>query len=317
VTEAAQTHGIELDSTMAPLATMAPLSATLSEKLAEKLARYPGPAYRKAYLANLMASGNRLTEAGNARAAAYCFEKVGEALKDVADREAGEPDSESNDPSSNHPHASRPKAAQKAETPLEILRHQWRKDRLLDAEAVLRRQGGRLSSLENRIYRDKLDKLRSTAAAGENAGTQSQTTKVDATLLELRRQLYRRVLKSQKVSLRRKAFSGASLAQAFLLPGASSTAVSPTASPTSASLAGSGLAANPAASMDLPESPAQARPTGFQTIVGPYNDRYNLGDMLTLMAQADATWVEEFLDLYRGLADLKGLVTSLPAPARK
>jgi hypothetical protein len=39
-------------------------------------------------------------------------------------------------------------------------------------------------------------------------------------------------------------------------------------------------------------------------------------DLLSLIADADAAWVQEFLDLYRGLADLQGLVPGI-APARK
>lgn len=272
LTEAAQNEGVDV-------------APSLAERLMGKLARYPGPAFRRAYLASLLESGSRLAAAGDSRSAAYCFDKVADGLKNVAEPGMSPETVES-----------RPAVAA-AKSPLELLRHQWRKDRLLDAEAVLRRQGGRLSPLENQIYRDKLDKLRA-----------SPTAKVDANLLELRRQLYRRVLKSQKVSLRRKAMPASALRHAFLLPGAA---------PTGSATAGASPNTNPAASMDMPDSPAQARPSGFQTIIGPYNDRYNLGDMLTLMAQADATWVEEFLDLYKGLSDLKGLVTALPNQARK
>jgi hypothetical protein len=260
----------------------------LAETLTEKLVHFPGPAYRKAYLANLMASGSRLSGAGDIRAGEYCFAKVAEALKDYADIEPSV-------------------GTNKMPSPLEILRHHWRKERLVDAEVVLRRQGSRLSSLENQIYREKLEKLRS---AGEKAATKSQAAKVDSSLLDLRLQLYRRVLKSQKVSILRKQSASLSLRHNLLLPSSPPVNAS-TAMP---------IAVSPKTNIKANAKPkveaSNANPLGSGTIIGPYNDRYNLGDLLTLVSQADAAWVEEFLDLYRDLRDLKGMVQALPIPAR-
>jgi hypothetical protein len=50
--------------------------------------------------------------------------------------------------------------------------------------------------------------------------------------------------------------------------------------------------------------------------VGPYHDRYNMEDLLTLIADADAAWVQEFLDLYRGLADIQGLLPGSVPPKK-
>ena len=254
-----------------------------AEELAEKLARYLGPTFRKAYLANLMASGSRLSAAGDMRAGAYCFDKVARELLNVGQNQTvtnpGAPASAESEPFHG--------------TPLESLRHQWRKDRLEDAQAVLHQQSGRLSDLENRIYHEKLDRLRS---AGEKATTKAQSSKVDSSILDLRRQLYKRVLKSQKVSLRRKQMP------ASTLKGSSAFSLLPMIP---------GSKANPASTLALPERDESSDTPVVDTLVGPYNDRYNLGDLLALMAQADAAWVEEFLDLYRGLRDLRSLTTSL------
>ncbi len=254
-----------------------------AEELAGKLARYPGPTFRKAYLANLMASGSRLSAAGDMRAGAYCFDKVAQELMNVGETQAV---SSALAPTSSESETSHG-------TPLESLRHQWRKDRLEDAQAVLHQQSGRLSDLENRIYHEKLDRLRS---AGEKATTRAQSSKVDSSILDLRRQLYKRVLKSQKVSLRRKQMPVSAL------KGSAAFSLLPVAP---------GSKANPASSLALPERDESTEAPVVETLVGPYNDRYNLGDLLALMAQADAAWVEEFLDLYRGLRDLKGMTTSL------
>lgn len=51
--------------------------------------------------------------------------------------------------------------------------------------------------------------------------------------------------------------------------------------------------------------PVQAQ---FAGPIGPYNDRQNLEGVLGLLAQGDPAWVEEFLELYQGLADLKALL---------
>lgn len=235
-----------------------------AEDLQGRLARYPGPAFRKAYIANLMASGSRLSASGDLRTGFYCFDKVAAALRDVGPVEPSSPE-----PS---PTLESIQTDRARTSPLEILRHQWRRDRLLAVEVVLRRHGKRLSSLENQIYREKLDNLHS---AGDKAVAPSHSRKVDGSLLDLRTQLYKRVLKSQKVSLRRRLSPAETLQKSLLLPATGATA-----------------------------------PIALQTIIGPYNDRYNLGDLLTLMAQADAAWVEEFLDLYRDLRDLKGIVSA-------
>src|SRR5205085_399671 len=57
----------------------------------------------------------------------------------------------------------------------------------------------------------------------------------------------------------------------------------------------------------------------FEGPVGPYNDRLNMQGLLDTVAAADAAWVEEFLDLYRDLAGLRGLAgfAALRAPSAK
>lgn len=51
--------------------------------------------------------------------------------------------------------------------------------------------------------------------------------------------------------------------------------------------------------------------------VGPYNDRDNLEGVLRLLGEADPSWLEEFLELYRSLSALKGLLPVLPGITRK
>lgn len=268
------------------------------------LSRYPGAAFRKAYLANLLASGKRFQEAGNARGAEYCFSKVEAALQEFAsivdeineaDAEAegdavvaaadvrdeamdsGVPQSSDAEaavaprtPKSQSPPRVRAKAKERPLSATERVRRQWRMERIKDAETVLEKHGSRLSALENRTYREKLEKLRHSGTA---AASPSQSDKADSGLLELRRRLYSRVLKSQKISLKRRRMP-VTLGR---------------------------LALPPAARLD----------TGWQPVIGPYNDRFNMEDLLSLIAGADAAWVEEFLDLYRGLAGLEGLMASL------
>ena len=55
--------------------------------------------------------------------------------------------------------------------------------------------------------------------------------------------------------------------------------------------------------------PVQAQ---FAGPIGPYNDRQNLEGVLNLLAQGDPAWVEEFLELYRGLAGLKAMLPAGP-----
>jgi hypothetical protein len=63
---------------------------------------------------------------------------------------------------------------------------------------------------------------------------------------------------------------------------------------------------------DRPFRPARlsATPTAWQPVTGPYNDRSNLEELLSLLSAADPAWVEEFLELY---GDLIGLSALLPA----
>jgi hypothetical protein len=51
--------------------------------------------------------------------------------------------------------------------------------------------------------------------------------------------------------------------------------------------------------------------------VGPYNDRDNLEGVLRLLGEADPAWLEDFLELYRGLAGLKDMIPVLPGAPRK
>ena len=304
--------------------------AALLADLRGKLARYPGPAYRKAYLANLMESGKRFLIAANARAAAYCFDKVTEAIAAVPGTAASrseqgtlgevgagedstamdsdpEPSQETGtapDSASGEPAASRPRKPRTARatstakplTPTDIFRRNWREERLKDAEQVLNRHGGRLSALENKAYKERLDKLRQSA----RTATGTQSDRVDAGLLELRRRLYGRVLKSQKIALKRSRMP-MTLARLALPPAARGTQPGAPAIPPARAPARSGKA--PAVQVDA----------AWQPVVGPYNDRYNMEDLLSLIADADAAWVEEFLDLYRGLSGLQNLMVSISA----
>jgi hypothetical protein len=237
-----------------------------------KLARYRGPAFRKAYLESLLEAAARFRAAGNPRGAGYCLGKVAAALADAL------PDTETGGSAVDGGKA----PGQPPDSHFDRLRAQWRSERLSAAENILSRHGGMLSALEYRTFGDKLGKLRQAAGNGP-AGT-----KADSILLELRRRLYARVLKSRKVALKRKRMP-VSLARIAMQPRDAA--------------GGSGL--------PVPVASAQGIPT--QPPIGPYNDRLNMEDILTLVAEADATWVEEFLDLFRGLAGLKGF---LAAPGR-
>jgi hypothetical protein len=306
-------------------------AAALLAGLRRKLARYPGPAYRKAYLANLVESGKRYLIAENARAAAYCFDKVNEAATAALGPDAHRPDADAREdldaendspamdsdtqaspdaeaaagepsaPRPRNPRAARAPSKPKPLTPTDIFRRNWREARLKDAEQVLNRHGGRLSALENKAYKERLDKLRHTAETATGPGPQMD--RVDAGLLELRRRLYGRVLKSQKIALKRSRMP-MTLARLALPPaarGAQSMAPAAPANPTARPPARTGKA--PAVQVDAAWQPA----------VGPYNDRYNMEDLLSLIAEADAAWVEEFLDLYRGLSGLQNLMVSISA----
>lgn len=289
--------------------------------LAGKLASYPGPAYRKAYLKNLLESGSCFLSAGNARGAEYCFAKVAEALRgQPASGLDGSPDSASEEGAENaqdsgsaaaspedsaaavpverKPRAPRAKPKEKPLSATERVRRQWRLERIKDAETVLFKHAGRLSELESQSYRERLEKLRQS---GQAASTAAQSDKADAGLLELRRRLYRRVLKSQRLSLSRQRMP-VTLARLALPP---------------SGLQSGSRALVPGSAGKGPAKPgAQSKvrvDTEWQPVVGPYNDRYNMEDLLSLVADADASWVQEFLDLYRGLAGMQELVTALAA----
>jgi hypothetical protein len=227
-----------------------------AERLARDLSTAALPAWRKAYLANLIASGQRFTDAGNARGAGYCFAKVEEALR-----------------GHTLPAASESVPAQPANPPArpsDRLRSRWREDRIGNAEKVLRDHGARLSPLEKKSFGERLDKLR------QDAIQPSQAAKSDAGILDLRRRLYQRVLKAQKVSLVLKRAPAPARPAANLRPSATATA--------------------------------------WQTVTGPYNDRSNIEELLSVIGAADPAWVEEFLELYGSLTDLSALLAS---PASK
>ncbi|MEO7427658.1 MAG: hypothetical protein ABI036_20915 [Fibrobacteria bacterium] len=288
------------------------------EGFAERLARFPGPGYRKAYLADLLASGNRFRAAGNARGAEYCYAKVAEALAacggvpstSASDSMASQAESDAASPPGSSPD-SRPQAKppaprsqpkEKPLTPTERFRRQWRLERIRDSENVLAKHAGRLSLLEHQSYRDRLEKLRQS---GQAAMTSLQSDKADAALLELRRRLYQRVLKSQRLALsrRRMPVTLARLALPPIQPGVRSAAAAAPVAPAVPALPVK-------AGKKLPVVKARVD-TEWQSATGPYNDRYNMEDLLGLVADADAAWVQEFLDLYRGLAGLQGLATGL------
>jgi hypothetical protein len=210
------------------------------------------PIWRKAYLSDLIASGRRFAGIGNDRGAEYCFSKVDEALRSA--------------PSAASPETAIVPTQAEPDRPAERVRRHFRLDRIAQAEKVLASHGGRLSGLEKRTYRDRLAKLRQEYSQPSQAG------KADTGLLDLRRRLYHRVLKSQKAGLlRQRVPEGA-----------------------------------------RPPRPARisATPGAWQTVTGPYNDRSNLEELLSVVSAADPAWVEEFLELY---GDLIALSAMLPA----
>jgi hypothetical protein len=290
--------------------------------VAARLKLHPGPAFRKAYLANLLDSAKRFLAAGNERGAEYCSAKVTLALDEAdvplteettlasvpADQneaaadgaaEPGVPDTAPSAEGEDGPRKPRPrsKAKERPQTPTEIFRRNWRMDRIKDAESILNRHGERLSALEFKTYREKLDKLRE---AGLSATTAAKSDRADAGLLDLRRRLYGRVLKSQRLSLRGQRMP-MTLARLALSPADRSTRP-----------AQPGLPALPTrvAPATAPGTAVRIDPA-WQPVVGPYNDRYNMEDLLGLIADADPAWVEEFLDLYRGLSGMQTLMQSI------
>ena len=245
---------------------------TRNEKLAQGLAAAALPSWRKAYLGNLIVSGARFADDVNARGAEYCFAKVEEALKALPPvrYEPKSTDGSSSGAASGESGAVESAPPSVPARPGDIMRRQWRNDRIKLAEDVLDKHAGRLSSLENQSYRDRLAKLRQTGSQPSQAG------KADAGLLDLRRRLYQRVLKSQKISLARKRA--------------------------------------PEAERFRPPVPVSATAAAWQPVTGPYNDRYNLEELMSLIGGVDPAWVEEFLDLYRGMMGLGAL---MPMAAKK
>lgn len=216
------------------------------------------PAWRKAYLSELLASGRRFAALGNGRGAEYCFAKVGEALRTA--------------PSAAAPETGSAPRHVESDRPVERARRQLRQERIEQAERVLDSHGARLSGLEKKTYRDRLAKLRAESSQPSQAG------KADAGLLDLRRRLYHRVLKSQKATLLRKRAPDAARAH----------------------------------------RPARisATPTAWQPVTGPYNDRSNLEELLSVLGAADPAWVEEFLELYGDLIGLSALLPAGTAPKK-
>lgn len=236
-------------------AQAAPPEHPAAARLASALAAAALPAWRKAYLSDILASGRKFDAAGNARGADYCFAKVEAALGDLS---AGAPGGAET-------------AAPEPARPADRVRSRWRHDRLADAEKVLDSHGSRLSSLERQSYRERLARLR------QDSAQPAQAAKADQGLLDLRRRLYGRVLKSQKISLlRRRA---------------------------------------PGARPPLPAR-ISATAAAWQPITGPYNDRSNLEEAMAVIAAADPAWVEEFLELYGGLFDLNAFLAAGAVPKK-
>lgn len=246
------------------------------EALAGKLAGYPGPAYRRAYLEGLLRSGMGFLRSGNARSADYCLGKVEAAVQEAASAAAsaaageespvedapgdGMADTGAPGAAVSAPGRRVPAAARDRRSPLERLNSRWREERFLKAAAILERHGRRLTALERRAYRESLAKWSRAHEPGQPA---SAARRADHALLDLRRRLYGRILRSQKA----------------------------------------GLAPRGARAL----VPVHEQ---FPGPIGPYNDRQNLEGVITLLAEADPAWVEEFLDLYRGLAALRALIPS-------
>ncbi|MEO6097440.1 MAG: hypothetical protein ABIW76_18035 [Fibrobacteria bacterium] len=299
--------------------------------IAARLRRHPGPAYRKAYLANLLDSANRFLAAGNERGAEYCRSKVMMALDkaEVAPTDesanapasvAAYPDDEPGDASAavqdsadvdeipdeasiglkRRKPSGKPK--ERPLTPTEIFRRNWRLDRIKDAETILNRHGARLSALEFNGYREKLDNLRK-AGMSANAESGAKNDRLDTGLQDLRSRLYGRVLKSQRLSLRGRRMP---MTLALLARAPADRSTRPSAQ------TGIPPLRTHVATATAPGTTVRVDPA-WQPVIGPYNDRYNMEDLLSLIADADPAWVEEFLDLYRGLSGMQTLVHSIAA----
>lgn len=164
--------------------------------------------------------------------------------------------------------------------PLEALRQRWREERIRKAEAVLERHGPRLSSLERRMYRESLAKWSKPSRSSSEGASQPSAHLAAASdsRADYALQELRRRLYGRILKTQKADMSRRSGGRALALV------------------------------------PAREE---FPGPVGPYNDRHNLEGVLNLLVQADPAWVEEFLDLYRKLAGLKGLLPALPAALRK
>ncbi len=317
---------------------------SMHELLAAKLRIFDGPAYRKAYLTNLLESEKRFSDAGNTRSAAYCFEKVAGELAhvEILDSSGNAPDEASpgvlGDGSTSNsqpgidagsasvnessPGSSSPKkkATPPKRSPMDLLRVRWRQERIKNAESILKAQSGRLSALEKQSFQEKLDKL---SASEDGPHTRSQSAKLDKDLLDIRHRLYRRVLKAQKAVMRSRRLDGPRRHDGpRRLDGPlrheetqslDSALPRETVRSSDASIP---LAASPA--LEVAQKPLVSGAATLKgPLVGPYNDRYNLGDLLALMGRTDPAWVDEFLDLYRGLDEVKGVLSALAAQAKK
>ncbi len=237
--------------------------------LSDKLKQFSGPFYQKAYYANLLASGGALFEKGSEATGEYCFNKVANAISEF---EALNFTSTSTSASTLDSAEIKNQSKKDIFAPFENVKLKWRADRIQSFEKVFEKQSSRLSPLEKKLYRDKIDKLKpqdQDQVEGlehpKPAPLKIPKGKIDSSLQKLRAQLYRRILKSQKVSLKKKNGSGRSTPNQVQ----------------------QGL-------QDLSASQHRG-------IIGPYNERFNYAEMLTFLSQADSAWVEEFLELYQGL----------------
>lgn len=259
-----------------PVTTLDPATgwdAGRAELLAGRFADFPGPAYKRAYLEGLLRSGQAFLQSGNARSAAYCLDKVEGALEEAEALFAKSAHDTAQASAVRAAEAAGAEAASRggrsSKPPLEQLRADWRADRLRKAEDILSKHGPRLTTLERRAYAESLTKWeKAVRDAADSPAASSAARRADHALLDLRRRLYGRILKSQRAHLVRRGGGG---------------------------------------SLALVQVHQQ-----FPGPIGPYNDRQNLEGVLTLLAQADPAWVEEFLELYKGLADLKALIGVRP-----
>lgn len=232
-----------------------PAGKQAGDDLAAALAAARLPAWRKAYLSELLASGRGFAAVGNARGSEYCFAKIREALSALPMAAPAPAGTDSGDPG----------------RPADRIRARWRLDRLGDAERILDLHGSRLSSLERQSYRERLARLR------HEADQPAQGPKADQGLLDLRRRLYGRVLKAQKIALHRRRA--------------------------------------PASRPPIPAR-ISATAAAWQPVTGPYNDRSNLEETLAVIAAADPAWVEEFLELYGGLFELNAFLAAGTIPKK-